>query len=108
MPACWSPPDEGDEDQDAPSPEDEDGGERSRGPVSRSADTDVEGVFIVVDGHVTFAPVEVGITGQEHFEILSGVSEGDTIVAGPYQQIRQLSTGDAVKAQDDRSGNGSS
>ncbi len=78
------------------------------GPVGRRQNTDVEGVFVVVDGKVTFTPVEIGITGQEHFEILSGVSEGDTIVAGPYRQIRQLSTGDAVRAQDDRSGNGSS
>ncbi len=93
-------PDEADEDQDAPSPEDENGVERSRGPVSRAADTDVEGVFIVVDGHVTFAPVEVGITGQEHFEILSGVNAGDSIVAGPYQQIRNLNDGDPVRAQE--------
>jgi len=101
------PPDEADEDQDAPSPEDENGVARSRGPVSRSADTDVEGVFIVVDGHVKFAPVEVGITGQEHFEILSGVNAGDSIVAGPYQQIRNLNDGDPVRAQDNE-GTGSS
>jgi HlyD family secretion protein len=81
--------------------------ERSRGPVSRAADTDVEGVFIVVDGHVTFAPVEVGITGQEHFEILSGVNAGDSIVAGPYQQIRNLNDGDPVRAQENE-GTGSS
>jgi HlyD family secretion protein len=101
------PPDEEDEDPDAVSPEDEDGVERSRGPVSRSAVTDVEGVFIVVDGHVTFAPVVVGITGQEHFEILSGVNAGDSIVAGPYQQIRNLNDGDPVRAQEDE-GTGSS
>jgi HlyD family secretion protein len=100
-------PDEEDEDQDAVSPEDENGVERSRGPVSRSAVTDVEGVFIVVDGHVTFAPVVVGITGQEHFEILSGINAGDSIVAGPYQQIRNLNDGDAVRAQEDE-GTGSS
>ena len=81
---------------------------RELGPVARRQNTDVEGVFVVVDGEVTFIPVEIGITGQEHFEVLSGLSEGDTIVAGPYQQIRQLSTGDAVRAQNDRSGNGSS
>ena len=101
------PPDEAGENQDAPSPEDENGVARSRGPVSRSADTDVEGVFIVVDGHVKFAPVEVGITGQEHFEILSGVNAGDSIVAGPYQQIRNLNDGDPVRALENE-GTGSS
>jgi len=60
----------------------------------------VEGVFVVQDGQVRFAPVEVGITGQEHFEVLTGVNQGDTIVAGPYQQIRELSNGDRVQESD--------
>ena len=99
------PPDE--KDDEAASPQDDNEVERTRGPVSRSADTDVEGVFVVVDGHVTFTSVEVGITGQEHFEILSGLSAGDSIVAGPYQQIRNLKNGDPVRAQEDE-GTGSS
>ncbi|MCH8810752.1 MAG: hypothetical protein IID07_02905 [Gemmatimonadetes bacterium] len=77
--------------------------ERTRGPLSRPENEDVEGVFIVVDGQVRFAPVEIGITGQEHFEVLTGVSEGDTIVAGPYQQIRELSNGDRVQDENDGS-----
>ena len=71
--------------------------EATRGPISRRQDEDVEGVFIVEDGQVRFAPVEVGIGGQDHWEILSGVNEGDTIVAGPYQQIRELSNGVRVQ-----------
>jgi len=59
--------------------------------------TDEEGVFVVHDGKVTFEPVKVGIAGQEYFEVLSGLSQGDTVVAGPYQRIRQLKDGDAVK-----------
>jgi len=62
---------------------------------------DVEGVFVVSDGTVTFTPVEVGIAGQEYFEIVSGISVGDTVVAGPYQRIRQLSDGDAVRSTDE-------
>ena len=76
---------------------------RELGPVARRQNTDVEGVFVVVDGKVTFIPVEIGITGQEHFEVLSGLSEGDTIVAGPYQQIRELSNGDRVQDENDGS-----
>ena len=98
------------EDNNSPPPtedeEDENSLERTRGPVSRSADTDVEGVFVVVDGHVTFTPVEVGITGQENFEILSGVNTGDSIVAGPYQEIRDLKDGDPVQAQEDEGARG--
>jgi HlyD family secretion protein len=62
---------------------------------------DVEGVFVVNDGTVTFTAVEVGIAGQEYFEILSGISVGDSVVVGPYQRIRQLSNGDAIKSTDD-------
>lgn len=58
---------------------------------------DVEGVFRVREGKVTFAPIVVGIAGQEYFEVLSGLSAGDTVVAGPYQRIRQLKNGDPVK-----------
>lgn len=59
--------------------------------------TDVEGVFVVAGGTVRFQPVEVGITGQEHFEVLTGVEPGDTVVAGPYQTIRTLADGDPVQ-----------
>ena len=56
---------------------------------------------MVSDGTVTFTAVEVGIAGQEYFEILSGISVGDTVVAGPYQRIRQLRNGDAVRSTDE-------
>jgi HlyD family secretion protein len=52
----------------------------------------------VRNGTVTFVPVEIGIAGQEYFEILSGLSEGDSVVAGPYQRIRQLRDGDAIRS----------
>jgi HlyD family secretion protein len=61
---------------------------------------DQEGVFLVVDGTASFVPVEIGIAGQEYFEVLSGLSETDTVVAGPYVRIRQLQDGDAVRAAD--------
>lgn len=58
---------------------------------------EAEGVFVVRDGKATFTPVEVGIAGQEYFEVVTGISEGDTVVAGPYQRIRALKNGDSVK-----------
>ncbi len=66
---------------------------------------DVEGVFLVLDGAVTFTAVEVGIAGAEYFEVLSGLAAGDTVVAGPYQRIRQLQNGDRIRlSEEDRSG----
>jgi HlyD family secretion protein len=70
-------------------------------PGGSAEEEDVEGVFRVDEGKVTFVPVAVGIAGQEYFEILSGLQEGDTVVAGPYQVIRQLNNGDAVTKNED-------
>jgi HlyD family secretion protein len=59
---------------------------------------DVEGVFVVgTDNKVTFRPVKVGIAGEKHFEIVSGLKEGDKIVAGTYQAIRELKDGALVR-----------
>jgi len=75
--------------------------ERPEGPVARGQQPkEIEGVFLVRDGIAHFTEVEVGITGQEYFEILSGVEPGDTVVAGPYQRIRELKDGDPVKAME--------
>ncbi|MDP6373803.1 MAG: efflux RND transporter periplasmic adaptor subunit [Vicinamibacterales bacterium] len=60
-----------------------------------------EGVFVLRDGVVTFTPVEVGIAGERYFEVLSGLSEGDEVVTGPYSSVRELEGGDAVTVSDD-------
>jgi len=60
---------------------------------------DVEGVFIVgTDNKVTFRPVKVGIAGEKHFEVLTGLKKGEKIVAGTYQAIRELKDGALVRA----------
>ncbi|MEJ2205645.1 MAG: efflux RND transporter periplasmic adaptor subunit [Gemmatimonadota bacterium] len=69
----------------------------SGGQDPQSEAGDQEGVFLVSEGVASFVPVEIGIAGQEYFEVLSGLSEGDTVVAGPYVRIRQLRDGDAVR-----------
>lgn len=55
-----------------------------------------EGVFVVRNGRAHFVPVEIGIAGREHFEVLTGLAEGDSVVAGPYQAIRGLEDGSPV------------
>jgi len=62
------------------------------------AQKDVEGVFVVgKDNRVSFRPVKVGIPGEEYFEVLSGLQEGETVVAGSYQAIRTLHDSTTVK-----------
>src|SRR4030088_1051096 len=59
---------------------------------------DVEGVFVVgKDNKVTFKPVKVGIAGEKYFEVQSGLKEGDKIVAGTYQAIRELKDGATIR-----------
>lgn len=65
--------------------------------AAASTKKEAEGVFFVNDGVATFRPVRVGIAGDEHFEVVQGVAEGDTIVAGPYQAIRDLRDGGRVR-----------
>jgi HlyD family secretion protein len=61
---------------------------------------EAEGVFVVRDGQATFRPVKVGIAGDEYFEVVDGLREGETIVAGTYQAIRDLKDGARVRAAD--------
>jgi len=56
----------------------------------------IEGVFVVDGGLARFRPVEIGIAGDNYFEVLGGLEEGDTVVSGTYQVIRDLSDGDPV------------
>ena len=57
---------------------------------------DKEGVFVVEEGTVRFVPVVLGITGEDDFEIVSGVEEGWSIVTGPFRALRDLAHGDEV------------
>ena len=74
--------------------------------VSDSAAEPIEGVYVVEGDRVRFRPVEVGIAGDNYFEVLSGLEEGETVVSGTYQAIRELEDGAliSVEGQDDQSG----
>jgi HlyD family secretion protein len=61
---------------------------------------EAEGVFVVRNGIATFRPVKTGVAGEEYFEVIDGLREGETIVAGTYQAIRDLKDGAKVRAAD--------
>lgn len=64
---------------------------------ARRAGGGIEGVFAVRGDSVVFRPVAVGVAGESQFEVLAGLSEGDTVVAGPYQAIRELEPGSRIE-----------
>jgi HlyD family secretion protein len=69
-----------------------------RTPTKQVGKRDVEGVFVVgTDNKVTFRPVRVGIAGDKYFEVVDGLKDGERIVGGTYQAIRELKDGVLVR-----------
>jgi HlyD family secretion protein len=74
-----------------------------KAPKKQVGKRDVEGVFVVgPNNKVSFRPVKVGIAGEKYFEVLTGLKEGENIVGGTYQAIRELKDGSTVRAQKDQ------
>lgn len=66
---------------------------------------ETEGVFVLKDGYAKFVPVELGIAGEDDFEVLSGLEAGRTVVTGPFRILRELKDGARVEtARNDRRG----
>jgi HlyD family secretion protein len=64
-------------------------GDAQQGDAHRTAD-EVEGVFVLRAGKAVWVPVEVGVAGEQYFEVKRGVKEGDEVVSGPFDAIREL------------------
>jgi HlyD family secretion protein len=61
---------------------------------------EVEGVFVIRDKNALFLPVKTGIAGDKFFEVLDGLKDGDKVITGPFNSVRDLKDGDLVKADD--------
>jgi HlyD family secretion protein len=63
-----------------------------------------EVVFKIEGKKVIPVPVEIGISSETDFEILSGIGDGDSIVSGDYQVLSaKLKNGSRIKIIDDES-----
>jgi HlyD family secretion protein len=63
---------------------------------------ETEGVFVIRGGRAEFVPVKLGIAGDRYFEVLAGLKEGDEVITGPYNSVRGLADGDAVRVDNSR------
>ncbi len=63
---------------------------------------DLKGVFVVRDGVARFVRVETGIADQKHIEITLNLTEGDTVISGPYRVLRNVKDGDLVEVTSKR------
>ncbi|MGH9320085.1 MAG: efflux RND transporter periplasmic adaptor subunit [Vicinamibacteria bacterium] len=62
---------------------------------------EVEGVFVVRDGKAYFTPVQIGIAGEQYFELESGLAEGDEVIIGPFDSVRDLMDQDEVRIREE-------
>jgi len=63
---------------------------------------EVEGVFVVGSDNIAkFVQVKTGVAGDKYFEVLNGVKNGDKVITGPFDSVREL--GDGTKVQVDES-----
>ena len=74
--------------------------------IGDAASEPIEGVYVLDGDRVRFRPVEVEIAGDNYFEVLDGLDEGETVVSGTYQAIRELEDGAMVivEGQGDQNG----
>jgi HlyD family secretion protein len=62
---------------------------------------ETEGVFVLRNGMAEFVPIKMGVAGDRYFEVLSGLKAGDEVVTGPYNSVRGMTDGDAVRVNRD-------
>ena len=65
---------------------------------------EVEGVFLVREGRAEIIPIKMGIAGDKYFEVLGGLKSGDQVITGPYNSVRTMADGDAVKVDNGKKG----
>lgn len=59
----------------------------------------VQGVFAVRNRRAVFVPVQTGIMGLTNIEVTKGLKEGEQIVVGSYQTLRNLHAGSEVRVE---------
>ena len=59
-----------------------------------------EGGFVIRDGRAVFIPVVTGIAGDRYFEALTGLNEGAQVITGPFDVVRNITSGDQVRIKD--------
>ena len=60
---------------------------------------EAEGVFVLRNGRAEFVPIKLGVAGERYFEVLSGLQAGDQVITGPYNSVRGMADGDAVRLE---------
>jgi HlyD family secretion protein len=82
-------------------PKSKDGVEAASSSPAAAKTAPIQGVFVVDKDksklRAKFVPVTTGITGATDIEVLSGLTEGQEIVIGPFKTLRGMKNGSLVK-----------
>lgn len=71
---------------------------------SKEAPKQAEVVFVVEGDHVKMVPVKIGISDGNHWEIATGLSEGQEFVSGSYKAVnKELEDGKKITKGGDKS-----
>ena len=60
---------------------------------------ETEGVFLLQGGRAVFAPVKIGVAGEQYFEVMTGLKAADQVITGPFASVRELADGQEVRVQ---------
>jgi HlyD family secretion protein len=61
------------------------------------AKDEIQGVFVIRNGHAQFVPVQTGISGITDIEVTNGLQAGDEIITGSYKVLRTIRPNSRVK-----------
>ncbi len=81
--------------------------------VFEEDEKELEGVLLREGKRVIFVPVETGIAGEKHFELISGLEGDEELVLSPMRAVRTLHHGERIRVkkgkvgeEGERGGNG--
>lgn len=77
----------------------DDDGNEVTGRAAKNRDA-VDAVYVINDGIATVRAVETGVADVLDVEILSGLTDGDEVISGPYRTLKDLEAGEPVRAKD--------
>jgi len=74
-------------------------GAASKPAAAREKEKEEEGVFVIENGKAQFRKIKTGLMGELSVEVTDGLTGGETIVSGPFRELRKLEPGAAVRPE---------
>ena len=63
----------------------------------KAKEKEQEVVYVIEKGRAVITPVKTGVSDQDNIEVISGLTEGQEVIKGPFSVLRNLKHDDKVK-----------